>query len=99
MRDTLQPLTSRTDDYDYDSAKDAGLIHRPLVGGSWVTHYQWKVEYAKSRIALESTPFRRRQLTKAYARLHLALLGERLETHYQWQNNSYRWHKIGVKKS
>ncbi len=27
-------------DYVYDNAKDEGRVHRPLMGGGWVTHYQ-----------------------------------------------------------
>lgn len=96
--DLTPPTRSQYEDYDYEDAKDTGLIHRPLVGGSWVTHMEWKVEYAKSRMRLEATPYRRRLLSKALARLWLARKGERLETRVQWQNNTYQWHKIGVRK-
>lgn len=95
--DLTLPTRSQTDDYDYDEAKDTGRIHRPLVGGSWVTHYEWKVEYAKSRMKLEATPYRIDTLQRALCNLELARCGYWLERRVQWANITYRLHKIGVK--
>lgn len=85
---------------DYDSAKDAGkLPPRRLVGGSWVTEYEYQVEFWAGRLKAGYSERRVNKLQRAIFQLELAHCGYWMEVSYEWHNMGYRLHKIGVRKS
>lgn len=112
MNNDLQPpispkMQNRNDtesDYVYDNAKDEGRVHRPLIGGRWVTHYEMRIAYKLGHFAAFPTTSARlargrmRRLQCDMIKLEIARRGfyikevQRLDP----ENKTHRLCKIGV---
>lgn len=87
-------LQNRVDvDYEYDNANDEGRIHRPLIGGSWVTHYERHIEVKKRTYERQQRRLQRDMIMLEIARRGFYIKEvERLDP----ENKTHRLCKIGI---